>query len=307
MRDGDFYGMATHIIGNERLTLEFLRDAGPRIVRLMVAGSDTNLFAETPHIRLPSPHGPYTLYGGHRLWHAPELPARTYVPDDSGLSIERMASGVILQRAADEHSRIARSLEVVLHGERAAVTVRHTLRNDGVWPVELAAWAITQLPPQGVAILPQPTAPLDPDGLLPNRRLVLWPYSRWSDARLELHDDLTLVRGRADMAQKLKVGAMNHEGWAAYLGAGHLLVKNYDPQPALPHPDMGCNMEVYTDEAFLELETLSPFSLLEPGAELSHVETWHIYAAPDSGSDVDALRDLLRTVQHQMRAARHAS
>jgi hypothetical protein len=40
---GDFYGLPTRIISNQHLWLEFLAGAGPRIVRLSLAGSDENL------------------------------------------------------------------------------------------------------------------------------------------------------------------------------------------------------------------------------------------------------------------------
>ena len=55
--------------------------AGPRIVRLGLAGSDRNLLAETPDLGWETPHGRYELFGGHRLWFAPEDPDRVAVPD----------------------------------------------------------------------------------------------------------------------------------------------------------------------------------------------------------------------------------
>ena len=306
MEEGHFHNLPTWMIGNAHLTLEVLREAGPRIVRLMPAGSQSNLFAETPHIHLPSPYGPYALYGGHRLWLAPEHPARTYVPEDSGVTLESNARGVTLQRPADAHSHIAKTMAIELHDDRAAVTVRHTLQNEGNWAVELSAWAITQLPPQGVAIIPHRTTAADEHGMLPNRQLTLWPYTSWSDPRLELHDDLILVRGRADMPQHFKIGTMNHAGWAAYLGQDYLFVKRTQPQPDQPHPDLGCNTELYTDDGFIELETLSPLTRLDPGCRLTHVETWEIRPVRDTMRSalhtdavptIDAIRALIAGVQ----------
>ena len=297
MNNGDFYGLPTYVLSNEHLTLELLQDAGPRIVRLIPAGSTLNIFAEVPDIRLPSPHGPYTLYGGHRLWHAPELPARTYVPDDSGVTVHATPHGARMHLPADDHSHIARTIEVELSDSSPTVRLRHTLRNEGHWPVELSAWAITQLPPGGVAILPQLTTPLDEAGLLPNRQLTLWPYTAWSDARLELDDDFILVHARADMPAHFKIGYMNPHNWVAYLDRGFLFCKYTDPQPQRPHPDMGCNTEVYTDDAFLELETLSPLTRLEPGAQLHHQEIWELHAAPNVPTDANAIRDFARSLQ----------
>jgi hypothetical protein len=248
MINGNFHGLPTYVLSNEHLTLELLQDAGPRIVRLIPAGTDTNLFAELPHVQLPSPYGPYTLYGGHRLWHAPEMPARTYVPDDSDVTAHATPHGARMHLPADAHSHIAKTVEVELRDHSPTVLVRHTLRNEGHWPVELAAWAITQLPTGGVAILPQTTAPLDEAGLLPNRRLALWPYTRWSDARLQTEDDYILVHGRGDMPPRFKIGYLNRHNWCAHLGQGYLFVKETRPRLQRPHADLGCNTEAYTDD-----------------------------------------------------------
>jgi len=45
----DFYGLRTHSIGNKFLRLDFLTDAGPRIVRLMLGESNENWMAELPN------------------------------------------------------------------------------------------------------------------------------------------------------------------------------------------------------------------------------------------------------------------
>ena len=299
MDSGDFHGLPTYVLSNEHLTLELLQDAGPRIVRLIPAGSGCNLFAELPRIQIPSPYGPYTLYGGHRLWHAPELPARTYVPDDGGVSVQATPHGACMHLPADEHTHIAKTIEVQLPVGQASVLVRHSLRNEGRWPVELAAWAITQLPAGGAAILPQTTKPLDEAGLLPNRQLTLWPYTSWLDARLETADDYLLVQGRAAIAGRFKIGYMNHHAWAAHLGQGYLFLKYTNPRPHEPHPDMGCNTEVYTDEQFLELETLSPITRLAPGEEVHHEETWQIHPASNILPTMPAIRDYLNTLQLQ--------
>jgi hypothetical protein len=81
----------------------------------------------------------------------------------------------------------------------------HSLTNQGLWPIETAPWAITQLKPGGVAILPQQVGPADPDGVQPNRTLALWPYTDIGSAHLnrevwEVRDDLSLDPGERDPA-----------------------------------------------------------------------------------------------------------
>ena len=92
----DFYGKPTAVLENEFLRLEYLQDAGPRIVRLFVAGSDFNMLAEMPDFEIPTSGGPYHFYGGHRLWHAPEAMPRTYFPDHEGLEVQTLEDGVRL-------------------------------------------------------------------------------------------------------------------------------------------------------------------------------------------------------------------
>ena len=58
-----------------------------------LAGTRTNLLAETPGLGWETPHGRYELFGGHRLWFAPEDPDRVAVPDDAGLVEHRRQTG----------------------------------------------------------------------------------------------------------------------------------------------------------------------------------------------------------------------
>ena len=289
---GDFYGLATRIICNQHLRLEFLADAGPRIVRLMLARSDENLLAEVPDIHWTTPYGEYYLRGGHRLWHAPEAVPRSSVPDNDGLTIEERDDAVRLAQPAEPVTAIRKSIEIRLHDDRPAVTVCHELLNGGAWAVELAPWAITQLPLGGVAILPQPTEPMDSDGVMPNRHLVLWPYTRWQDSRLRLGDEHVLIEARPEPSV-FKIGYMNHHGWVGYLRAGVLFVKRFQPQPRAWHADLGCNAEVYCSDRFIELETLGPLCRLEPGQSVMHVETWELFAGLGALQTMDDAKTIL--------------
>ncbi|HEX7555254.1 MAG TPA: hypothetical protein VF338_01425, partial [Leptolinea sp.] len=56
-------------------------DVGPRIISCKFTGKE-NLFYENPvEIGTTGSHD-WVAYGGHRLWAAPELPKRTYYPDN---------------------------------------------------------------------------------------------------------------------------------------------------------------------------------------------------------------------------------
>ena len=270
-----FHTLPTARLENDYLALDYLTEAGPRIVRLIPRGLGRNLLAETPEYELPSPYGPYHLHGGHRLWHAPETAARTYIPDDSGLRVEPLAGGLSVSLVYDEpHSGIRKAMEITLAADAARVVVTHRLTNIGLWPVELAPWAITQLPVGGTAVLPtQATA--GPDGLLPNRMIALWPYSRWDDPRLRLTEEAIEIATQP-LAQPFKLGYLNLAGWLAYRYEGVVFRKRWTPQPERPHVDFGCNAEVYTNERHIELETLGPLVRLAVGEMVEHEEVWKV-------------------------------
>jgi hypothetical protein len=277
-----YYGLPTRVLSTRHLELEFLAEAGPRLVRLTLkeAHRPENFLAETPHVSWMTPFGEYFVRGGHRLWHAPEAAGRSSIPDSGGLEIEALAGGVRLSQPTELATGIRKSLEVCLHPDRPALTVKHSLENQGMWPVELAPWAITQLALGGVAILPQPTAPLDLHGLQPNRSLVLWPYTRSADPRLEMHDDFWLVHGQPQLPP-CKIGYLNRCGWAGYLRQQTLLIKRFQPETDRRHPDWDCNVEVYCSNLCLELETLAPLSVLEPGQSTVHTEQWEFFTDVD--------------------------
>jgi hypothetical protein len=297
---GDFYGLPTRIISNQHLRLEFLAEAGPRIVRLSLAGSDENLLVEVPDIHWPTPYGEYYLRGGHRLWYAPEAVPRSSVPDNGGLVVEDVEKGVSLCQPCDPDTCIRKRMDIYLHPDRPAVTVCHELCNGGARPVELAPWAITQLPLGGLALLPQKTEPIDSDGVMPNRHLALWPYTHWHDPRLRLGDELVSIEGRPE-SPAFKVGYMNSHGWVGYLRAGVLFVKRFQPCVDQPHADLGCNVEVYCNERFVELETLAPLGKLEPGESVTHVENWEIHTGLgefQTSDNTDILKAVTTLINH---------
>ena len=274
----DFHGLPTARLENDHLALDYLTDRGPRIVRLIPRRLGQNLLAETPEAQLSSPSGPRRLWGGHRLWHAPETAVRTSIPDDGGLTVEPMPGapanlGVVL-RYQEPHSGICKEMRLRLAPDVASVEIVHRLTNTGLWAVELAPWAITQLKIGGTAILPTP-ATADAEGLLPNRLVALWPYSRWDDPRLRLAEATIEVDARP-IVQPFKIGYMNHAGWLAYHYEGVVFRKRWTPQPERPHVDYGCNAEVYTTDKHVELETLGPLVRLGVGEMVEHVEVWEV-------------------------------
>jgi hypothetical protein len=284
-RAEDFQALPALSLSNGRIRVDVLSGAGPRLVRAVLPGVAGNLLAEVPDMRRSTPWGAYSFRGGHRLWHAPESFPRTYVPDDAGASVHEIEGGVRIVAAPEGPTGIRKALDVRLEEGAPRLTLTHTLRNEGLFPVEVAPWALTMLPLGGVALLPG-AAPSSSE-LTPNRELILWPYTAWDEPRVERRTSGLSVRGQA--GAPLKIGTFVHAGWVAYARAGTLLVKRFRAIAPLTHADRGCNVEVYCADAFLELETLGPLARLGPGEETSHVETWDFRAGFDGPPTVEGV------------------
>ncbi len=283
---GEYSGLACRWISNGQVRLAVTTERGPRA---MFFGwqNGPNLFAELPDIAIPSDNGPYHLLGGHRLWHAPEWSKRTYWPETQPITAEPRTNGIKVTLDSDG-AHIEKSLSFDMDPELPVVRVTHMLRNMGLWPVELAPWAITQCRLGGTVILPQPTEPADSESLLPNQRYSFWPYTNFADGRITFGHSVTLLHAKA--APPTKLGYRNTRGWAGYWLDGTLFSKRFDPQLAANHPDYGCNCECYCNDRFVEVETLGALAVLKPGAYASHVETWQLRAnVPEPVSEAAAL------------------
>ncbi|MGD2040127.1 MAG: hypothetical protein PVH11_04830 [Anaerolineae bacterium] len=277
---------------NDLLSLWVTRAVGPRIIGLALKGGD-NLFAVLPDATTECPgQGVFAFRGGHRLWHAPESLERTYLPDDDPLLISETGHGIRVIQPLEPSTGIQKSLTISLAARSARITVDHGLQNLGKWPVALAPWAITQLRPGGIAVLPQAVAPVDAHRLLPNRHIVLWPYTRLDSPHIVWQQRYLFVTARMEVG-KLKLGFPNPSGWLGYSVDDTLFVKYAAYDPRAVYFDRGSSSECYCDARCLELETLGPRTTLAPGESVSHRETWAVYRDISLQPDTLVMDDLV--------------
>ncbi len=277
-------------LANNRIEVIATADVGPRIIHLSVPGGE-NILGVMPEQAGLTGGDEWRIYGGHRLWHAPEAKPRSYYPDNAPVDVQIDGRTLRLIPPLETTTGIQKEIALTLIGDEPHLEVRHVLENRGLWPVELAPWALTVLGLGGLAILPQ-SQWVPPDGLLPNRVLVLWPYTDLRDPRVVWGTGYVLLRQDPDTAQPFKVGLNATAGWAAYYRQNLLFVKCFDYDPDAFYPDNGCSVESYTNDRFLELETLGPLELLEPGDSVEHVEHWFLYsdvAAINTEEDVERI------------------
>lgn len=255
------------------IDFEVALSAGPRIVRAR-SGPSPDFMAKLGDEGIRHPAiGFFPFIGGHRLWRSPEMPAISYVPDTDPIEVQDVENGIRLVGPPDGEGIIKR---ISLRDEDGVAVLRHTLINEGPTAVRTAPWAITQVPPGGTAYLPFANEPIDGDGLLPNRNLVLWPYTDFDAPEISCTVSGITVEASTREA-KMKVGTANRLGWIAYLLDGFLLVKwSKLHDDRLAYPDMGASLQCYRDERFLEIETVAPLGEIVPGQAVTHKEIWKI-------------------------------
>jgi hypothetical protein len=284
----NFLGHECVSLENGRLELLISQSVGPRILSLRLEGGG-NLLAELPDFVTDCPGiGAFHFYGGHRLWYAPEIPSCTYLPDDSPVDFVAMEHGYRITQDIETQTGLQKSMEILLPDDGPRVSITHILHNKGSKPVTCAPWAITQLKVGGIAILPQTC---EETGVLPNRSLVLWPYTNPSHPNVTWGQHYILVQ--ANMDTPFKVGFPNPRSWLAYWLNGTLFVKRAKYEAHSNYYDFGSSSECYCNDQFIELETLAPIGTIEPGTFVSHVETWELYQNVDCPHNIKEVQPLV--------------
>jgi hypothetical protein len=156
----------------------------------------------------------------------------------------------------------------------------------------LSPWAITMFRQGGTVILPQPIGNTDLHGLLNNRLIALWLYTRIADPRLVLRDDFILIHAVPSLPP-VKIGYYNTIGWLAYWLDRILFRKSFEVQSGAAYPDGGCNTESYCNDQFVELESLGSLTTLAPETETQLTEVWELCTGMNVPFIPDTLRSLL--------------
>jgi len=273
-------------ISNNIVELIITSDIGPRIIKYALVGQENEMcvFEDTKGLVDEKWH----LYGGHRLWHAPEAKPRCYFPDSTKVEIEMIENGIKTIQAIETTTMIKKEMEITLSPDSSSVTIKHYLTNKGMWEIELAAWALTVMAPGGLEIIPQEQFDTD---LLPNRMISLWPYSKMNDHRVTWGDKYILLKQDPNHEPPFKFGISNTSNWAAYANHNHLFIKQFNTFDNALYPDYsGSSYETYTKNDMIELETLSPLVMLLPNETLEHIETWKLLdniKMPTSETEID--------------------
>ncbi len=261
-------------ISNEMVELIVTSDVGPRIMRYSFLDGE-NLMCQVKEDMGKSGSDKWLMYGGHRLWHSPEHPIRTYNPDNFPVKVKVLENGVHLTSDVEKVSGIKKEMIIKLSDKTSQVEVDHILTNTNLWTVQLSVWALSVLDKGGLEVVPQETKDT---GLLPNRMISLWPYTDLSDKRVMWGKKYIFLQQDPKISQPFKFGISNTPGWAAFFNKNDMYIKRFFPQEDKLYPDYSASMyETYTNEFMTEMETLSPLVNLKENESISHKEIWKLY------------------------------
>ena len=248
-------------------------DFGIRVVYLSAAGME-NIFYEQPNDL--SDHfvtsSGWRLYGGHRLWTAPESDL-SYCPDNDPVSYELLPNGVKVTQKCDPWLLMEKSLTITF--ENGKVCLTQGVKNCGDAPITCATWGVNTLKPGNAEVAFWGT---DPGDYTPRRRINLWANTNVHDPRLHF-DKSRLVATYEPLTDYCKLGLYTPEGVATYTGHGQKFTLFFPTHSVEECPDGGCNFELYMGAKFVELETVGTVTTLQKGESASHQEFWQIEKA----------------------------
>lgn len=249
---------------------------GPRITSLRWDGGPELLAQLGPEVKIEHHGGNYPFRGGHRLWASPENPAVTYASDDHGCVVTD-GDDVVTVSGPPDQAGLAKEITVSLDGE--SLVVDHQITNPAGKQTPLSAWAITQFPLGGTAILPLIGADTAPSA---NRYLVIWPYASIEDRRVTLHEDALALDARSGSPLKFGVGPA--PGRLGYFVDGVVFIKEIEPATGRIVPDHGAVGQVYSGEHFCELESVGGLTDVSSGKPALLRERWTVVDCGDLGS-----------------------
>ena len=271
------YGGWAHCLslGDGRTEVVVTTDVGPRVMRFAIRGG-RNVLYENPDQLGATGGARWRIYGGHRLWIAPEDRRRTYVADNDPVAWTWDGRTLRLVQKPERASRLQKELHLRYVGD-GTLRLAHRITNKASRAIELAPWALSVMRSGGRAVFPNEPYGSPADHILPARPLVLWPYTDMGDPRWTWGRRLVVMSQDTRRARPQKVGFRSTPCWMAYVLADSVFFKRHTLRDKAVYPDFGCNAECFANHEIVELETLGPLTRLGPGGMVEHVETWGLW------------------------------
>lgn len=261
-------------------------DIGPRIISFSFI-DDKNVMQDNRSVFAPvegeafDKHyykgAKWENYGGHRLWTSPESLPETYYPDCQPVDYTIKGNTVTFTPPKQIENGIALNFEITMEENSNQMTVLHKGQNISKETKEFALWALSVMTTGGVEIIPLNTRDT---GLLSNRRIVLWPYAKALDSRFYLGEKYVTLKQDVNATCPFKLGTDCEAGIGYYSLDDVVFSKKYTHDINAVYPDGGVSYETYTNESFLEFETLGALKTVAPQEVVTHKEIFTLYHKP---------------------------
>ncbi len=262
-------------------------DKGPRIIKFGYVDGQ-NFMCDDSSILKPKSDEAYEklfgkgrrweILGGHRLWLSPETYPETYLPDDRKVDYTVTEFGAVFNPLPDSEVGIQKTIEIKMDKDDANMQLKMSVKNIGNESKEFSIWALSVCSTGGTLVLPTNT---NDTGYLPNRAIVVWPYTDLTDDRIFFGKRYATVRQDVNAKTPVKLGFDLNKGTAYYVKNGEILCKNYDVNhPDAKYPDYASSFETYTNAKFLEFETLGELKEVAVGETSEHTECWSLCKQP---------------------------
>jgi len=247
---------------------------GLRILFFARAGHE-NVFFEQPADAdyLTTPEG-WRIYGGTRLWFAPESEYPLCQPEAQPISYAWVGGSLVLTQNEDKALHLVKEIEISEAKNDSSVSIRYRVTNTGSDPLVGAPWAVSVMREGGVFTAPF-AAETDELSDKPERILSLWNTTSLGDERLTFTEDSVVVRQKP-LDAYFKLGLYSAAKSGSYTLPDQTFTKEFPVSKEELYPDGGVNLEIFCCRWMLEFETLAPMRILLPGDTAEHTERWTV-------------------------------
>lgn len=255
-------------LSNGNIELIVTLDFGPRVISLKQFGYENVFYEQPKNAEYLCTEAGWRLYGGHRLWLAPES-EKTYYPDNGIVRFKLHEDGASFWAEHDQYWNVVKQTTLRFVDEHS-LKVCHTIKNMSNQPLTTSLWAISAMAPESVVTIPLKGTL---GGVAPNRFLSAWGSTSFSDERLSFCNDAAVICHKPSDTY-FKMGFWCGDARICCESNGQIFCKTIETIQNAAYPDNHVNVEVFLCRHMMEFETLGSMVTIGRKCETNYEERW---------------------------------